>query len=246
MEITLATVLAPLPMLGVHLYADRLVRLSPRTQHAFGSFAGGTAAAYVFLIVLPKLSSQQKMLELAASSWPFVEYLYHHAYLVALGGFVAYYLVNSMSEERSRSIPATSRGVLTVIGFALYSALIGDLVIAQGASGSLSVALFSVALSLHLLGLDHVLFEHFTVSWRWLRWLLAGALVLGWLAGAFFPIRAGTAALLSAWLGGAIIIHVVLLELPNDRNPRAFVLGVATFTLLIKLSLILEGREGGV
>jgi hypothetical protein len=66
---------------------------------------GGIAVSYVFLMALPKLASMQVVLEATTTNLPFVEYFYHHAYLVALLGFVAYYLVSVMTESAGGSVP---------------------------------------------------------------------------------------------------------------------------------------------
>jgi hypothetical protein len=223
---------ALLPLLVANRFAGRLASIAPASQRRLSSFAGGVASAYVFLLVLPKLADQQALLEQATSGWPLIDYFYHHAYAVALAGFVTYYLVNWITDTTDATVPRNMRGAVLVLGFGAYSALIGDLIAAQE-SRPFALALFSIALTLHLIGLDLSVYHHLSRSWNWLRLVLS-------------PIPPAIHALVSAWLAGGIIILVVLVELPEKRRPGAFVAGALTFALLLRLSLSLTGVEGGV
>jgi hypothetical protein len=137
------------------------------------------------------------------------------------------------------------RGSVLVVGLGVYSGLIGEMVAAQE-SRPLPLALFSIALTLHLLGLNLSLYEHLSRSWNWLSTLLATCLFLGWLVGLVSSIPPPIHALVSAYLAGGIIILVVLIELPEERRPGAFIAGALTFTALLKLSLYQAGAGGGV
>jgi hypothetical protein len=236
---------ALLPMLVVDLFADRLVTIAPVRRRLLQSFAGGIAAAYVFLLILPKLAYQQALLEQAASDWMLIEYFYHHAYFLALAGFVASYLMNVLADETNLSVPRNMRGVALVVGFGTYSALIGEMVAAQELR-PIPLALFSMALTLHLVGLDLSIQGRLSRSWNWMRVVLATCLFVGWLLGLVSTIPPAIHALVSAFLAGAIIILVVLIELPQKRRPAAFVSGALTFAALLKLSLYLTDTSGGV
>ena len=122
---------ALLPMLAANLFAARLASIAPHRQGRLSSFAGGVAAAYIFLVVLPKLSDQQVILGRAVSDSPLTEYFYHHAYLVALAGFVTYYLVNVLAQAADTSVSRNMRGFLLVVGLGVYTGLIGEMVAAQ-------------------------------------------------------------------------------------------------------------------
>jgi len=237
--------LALLPLLLVTQLADRLARLPAERRLPLKSFSGGVAAAYVFLLVLPKLVEQQDLLERAVSELPLVEYLYHHAYLLALGGFMTYYLVNLLAEGADVSVPRSWRGVVLLVGLCAYMALIGDLIGSQDPQ-PLPLALFSAALTFHMLGLDLAVYGRLMQSWRWLRALLSVSLLLGWLISVASALPPAVHALVSAWLAGGIIILVVLVELPTERRPLPFLAGALTFAALLKLNLLLTGVEGGV
>ena len=243
----LVKALAVLPLVAAHLFADRLRALAPEARLRFSSFAAGAAAAYVFLLVLPKLADQQQLFERATSAWPPLEYLYHHAYLGALAGFATYYLVNVLAQYTDEALLRAGRvrGLVVVAGLCAYSAVLGDLV-ATVQPDVLPSALLSVALALHLLGMDFDVYKRLSRSWSWLRPLLVASLLLGWIVGAAGVMPPVTNALLSAWLAGGIILHVVALELPEERRAWAFFSGVLTFAVLYKAALTLLGREGGV
>ena len=67
------------------------------------------ASAYVFLFILPKLASQQAVLEQTTSECPFMEYFYHHAYIVALFGFATYYLTGMVNYVNQNGLPFDRR-----------------------------------------------------------------------------------------------------------------------------------------
>lgn len=237
---------ALLLMVSAYLLAGQLGRLKPEMSTAFASFSGGVASAYVFLFILPKLASQQEILEQATSSWPLIDYLYHHAYIVAMIGFVSYYLTNMMSYVKQNDAPFDNRGKFGLYMLALYAALMGEMASLQMSVTGVSSLLLTLALFLHLLGLNYLLSNHIRKSWDWMRWLLAGSLLAGWVFGTIVTVSTATSALLSAWMAGSIIIHVVMIELPEKRKPGAFVFGVLVFLVLLKLYLNMQGLEGGI
>jgi len=86
---------------------------SPRTP--WHSFAGGVAVSYVFVYTLPKLSKMQAVLFSSADSGLF-GFLEHHAYLVALSGFVVYYALDRAAMLQKELYPEQSVGK-TLCGF---------------------------------------------------------------------------------------------------------------------------------
>ena len=93
----------------------------------------------------------------------------------------------------------------------------------------------SVALTLHLVGVNLAVYRHLTRSWHWLRISLPAFLLLGWLMGLQIP--PAIHALVSAWLAGGIIVLVVLIELPEERRPGVFLAGALTFAALLRVTL---------
>lgn len=80
--------------------------------------------------------------------------------------------------------------------------------------------LFTVAMGLHFVLTDRSLEEHYPRRFdRRGRLVLAVALILGWAAGAAFaPSSVLLVALLTALLGGSILLNVFKEEIPSDRS----------------------------
>ena len=81
----------------------------------------------------------------------------------------------------------------------------------------------------------YVAMDHQLRAWhgpafdRALRWLLAAAVIGGWLGGVLMPISQDGLAAWSAVLAGAILINVFNEELPREQDAQmpAFLFGVA-------------------
>ena len=73
---------------------------------------------------------------------------------------------------------------MLLVGNAVYNALIGYLFLHRLATGLEDLLLFFVATALHFVVIDHGLREHHKDAYlRKGRWILAAAVVLGWVVG---------------------------------------------------------------
>ena len=228
----------------VHLFAAGLRFLHGIPRSNWLSIAGGISVAYVFVHLLPELAkSQEEFTETSPGVLPFVE---HHVYLVALLGLALFYGVeraaqNSRRRRRDeRPEDSTSPSVfgLSMASFAVYNALIGYLILHREESGVSSLALFVVAMAVHFLVTDYGLREHHKRAYGRLgRWILAAALLAGWLVGVGTEISPAAIAILLAFVGGGIILNVLKEELPKERQSRfwAFAAGVAGYALVLEL-----------
>jgi hypothetical protein len=102
-------------------------------QYRWLSFAGGVSISYVFLDIFPELSHAQE--EIAHASFPLLNYLENHVYLLALLGLTLFYGLDRLAltsrrwkvakDERDR---AGSR-VFTIhmAAYALVNAIFGYL-----------------------------------------------------------------------------------------------------------------------
>ncbi|WP_290883701.1 hypothetical protein [Fischerella sp.] len=67
------------------------------------------------------------------------------------------------------------------------------------------------------------------------RWILAAAIIIGWVLGSSTEIDQAAIAVLFAFLAGGVVLNVLKEELPEERESRfwAFVLGAAIYTALL-------------
>ncbi|MBD1937720.1 hypothetical protein [Microcoleus sp. FACHB-68] len=226
----------------VHLFSGRLRFLDSIPRHRWLSFAGGASVAYVFVHIFPELSEGQQTVE--KTNIFILGFLEHHVYLIALLGFAVFYGLEQLAKVSRRqnleegNADVTSQEVfwLHIGSFAAYNALIGYLVVHREEPGWLSLFFFFMAMALHFLVNDHSLRQHHKSTYDQLgRWVLASAILVGWVMGLAIPIHKPALALLFAFLAGGIILNVIKEELPEQRQSKfwAFALGAVTYAMLL-------------
>lgn len=224
--------IAALVLTTVYLLGDWLQRRAESLGHRrWLSFAAGVSVAYVFMDVLPELSKyNQSAVEIAGEHPLFGA---QRIYGLALASFVILYGLDHLaavtgkarSSELKESEPhghgREYMGVLQVAGFAVYSWLIGYLLVERAEKGLLAMTLYVVALGLHFLIIDHTLREKRGAAYRRLgRWVLAASVPLGALAGQFWPISQLAFARCFAVIAGGMVMTSAQAELPTDREGR--------------------------
>ncbi len=142
---------------------------------------------------------------------------------------------------------------LSMGSFAVYNFLIGYLLLHcfgavltaeragseggnAGGADLRGLLLFALAMLLHFLVNDYGLREKHREDYQRIgRWILAVAVVLGWLAGLLVEIPEVLIAVLTAFLAGGIILNVLKEELPEQRRSRfwPFALGAALYSVLL-------------
>jgi len=125
---------------------------------------------------------------------------------------------------------------MDLVGKAVYNALIGYLFLHRLAAGLEDLLLFFVTMALHFVVNDHGLREHHKDAYlRKGRWVLAAAVVLGWVVGLLTEIPEVAIAVLTAFLAGGVIMNVLKEELPEERESRfwAFALGAAFHSVIL-------------
>ncbi|WP_119157399.1 hypothetical protein [Caldimonas tepidiphila] len=233
--IALASVLA---FVAIHVFVGRLRFLSGTPRSRWLSIAGGVSVAYVFLHLLPELGEGQRVLaEAMEGPLGFAE---RHVYLIALAGLVAFYGLErlALTSRRGGREGATSAGVfaLHIVSFALYNLLIGYLLLHREGNAPADLPFFALAMALHFVVSDHGLREHHKGRYdRVGRWVLAAAVLGGWLLGLFVEIERAVIAVLIALLAGGVILNVMKEELPEERESRftSFLAGVAGYSALL-------------
>ncbi|NJL82211.1 MAG: hypothetical protein HC890_03210 [Chloroflexaceae bacterium] len=225
----------------VHLYASRLRFLDCIPRSRWLSAASGVSVAYVFVHILPDLSEQQEVLGEASGALSFIE---HHVYLMSLLGLVIFYgLERLVTASRKKQLKMEQEGRaetrvfwVHIAAFAIYNALIGYLLVHREDSGLVSLILFFIALGLHFIVNDYGLWQHHKQIYRKQgRWLLTGAIIVGWLVGMATKIHAAAIAVLFAFLAGGIVLNVLKEELPEERQSCfwAFAAGAGAYTLIL-------------
>lgn len=224
-----------------HLFSGKLRFINiPRSRWL--SAAGGVSVAYIFVHILPELSKHQAVLkEVAEGVIPFVE---HHVYLIALLGLTVFYgleriaLITRLHRKQVGKGDATSLNVfwLHMVSFSFYNALIGYLLLHREESGIVSLLVFSLAMATHFIVNDYGLREHHQHIYdRVGRWILAAAIIVGWVLGTRTQLDEAAIAVLFSFLAGGIVLNVLKEELPQERESRfwAFALGAAGYAALL-------------
>lgn len=235
---------------ALHLLAPRIRKLPLVPERATGSFAGGLAVAYVFLHLLPELAEGNEaigeVLHDVIQPTPLMDLA---IFLVALAGFTAFYglerLADGHADPKGGAGPKTtgrSNGgvyALHLGSFVVYNALITYTMALRLRTGILFAVMFTVAMGLHFVLTDRGLEEHYPRRFDLRgRLLLAAALVVGWgLAALFAPSSTLVVALLTALLGGSILLNVFRQELPSNRASSFgwFLTGLTMYAGLLAL-----------
>ena len=227
---TIALLSPALVIILVHLFVGRVRFLDPKPDSPWLSATAGTAIAYVFVYLLPKLAVIQMDFG-STLGGPVYTYLRHHVYLVALAGFAFFYWT-IWADAASR--PAGL--ILKVIGLSAYCMQMGYLIADIKRPGPVPAMIGTVIIGLHFLGLDNGFRRHHQELYdNAVRWVFAAATMAGWLVGALTQVHPVTVGLWSAFVGGGIIITAMREELPSEGNTRfvPFLAGVVVATVLI-------------
>lgn len=225
----------------IHAFAAKLLRLKEIPRSSALSFAGGVSVAYVFILIFPELVEAQETI----SGHGVVAYIEHHAYLVALIGLTVFYGLERWVKHYRRSLPPVNNedrkipgiGVfwLHIASFSLYNALVGYLLVYRE-SETFELSLFVLAMGFHFLVNDHGLMKYHRETYlRRGRWILSGAVILGWVIGQLIEVSEAATSVLFAFLAGSIILNVLKEELPEERQSRflPFACGAGLYAALL-------------
>ena len=210
---------AALGLALVHLSFPWLRPFLSRYQLQVTSLGGGGAIAYVFLHLLPELGERNEVLR-------------GHIYGVVLVGFVLFYGLKSVPAERE-----SLEGKLTLVRACLYNWLLIYGVNGAHIHNSMTLALATVALSMHLMHEDYILSEEHDWIFRGGgRYLLAVMPVLGLLSRHLFSLREDSlSSMVTALLAGVLMYNAFDDGLPSPGNQAAFgwfFTGVLVFSIL--------------
>jgi hypothetical protein len=236
-----AALLAGVFALGLGVGADEAEVSSQQRRRRAVSAAAGVSVAYVFIDLLPELAAQNRVLrEAGGASMRFAE---QRIYMLALLSFFVMYglehLVLARREQRRHAIEQRERDAiywLHLVGFAAYTVLIGALLVERVERGPLSLALYTFAMAVHFVIVNHSLAEeHGQIYRRHGHWVLAAGVLLGWSLGLAEPLSEAAFARLFALLAGGVVITSLRAELPDEGRGRfwPFCLSAAGFAALL-------------
>lgn len=212
----------------VHLWAEKTRTLNFFTHSRFLSAAGGVAIAYVFVDLLPKLSETDRIVkEVFERIFPYFE---RHVYVMAMLGFLLFFAV-----DRSKFLLSNRSAYfwLSLSSYAFFNFLVGYATVDKTNPEVQPLFLFTFAMALHYFMNDYALCREHGDEYRYLgRWILIASLFLGWLTGFFIELSPTAIALVSAFIGGGVIMNVTRHELPSDspHSLAAFLLAAAIYT----------------
>jgi hypothetical protein len=226
----------------VHLSGGALRFLEGVPRSGWLSAFAGISVAYVFVHLLPELASGQAAVEEDGEPLRFLE---EHVYLMALLGLAIFYGVEShslrsrLAQRDAGRQDRTAGGAfwLSMASFALYNAIVGYLLLRGELEEASELALFTLALAVHFVINDFGLREHHKDAYtRVGRWILAFAVLAGWLVGVVAGVPERAIALIIGFIAGGVILNVMKEEVPGERQARflPFVVAAAAYAALLQ------------
>ncbi len=230
------SLLAAIHLFGYHFdqIFDRVLRLR------WLSFAAGVSLSYVFLHLIPEL--EQQRIEVSEHFENFFTLHSELVYMIALTGATAFFgLHRKTNDDERRAERAVNRVFdftfwISIGSFAVYNALITHSIHKRAEIDLAAVLVFVLAMTMHFLINDYGMRRRFYAAYQHSgRWMLALAVVGGWLTG--FMIDTGDVPFLIilAFLAGGTVIHVLSEELPEERgsNFASFFCGAALYSCVL-------------
>jgi len=197
----------------IHLLAEKFKEMGWTIHGSLISIGGGISIAYVFIDLLPKLSSSNVLVSQTLSG--VIPYFERHVYIMALCGFLLFFFVDRIEKDQNHK----KAFWLSLSSSALFNFLIGYAVTDQNNPEVRPLFLFTLALAMYYLANDYSLTKvHRKIYKKQGRWILILSLFLGWLIGLWIDFPPTAVALASAFIGGGVIMNVIRHELPGDRS----------------------------
>ena len=225
---------------GVHIFANKISALNTLSRCKWLSLAGGISVAYVFVHLLPELHILQTSL-MENDKLPF--FVEKYLFIMALAGVILFYgLEKAIIRFQEKSASDENMAIEDSIFwwhigiFAAFNILIGYYFHNQLAVEGTSSFLTFLALGFHFLTNDYSLLQHHEEMYHDTgRWIMAGAVAVGWGIGFIITVPTIISSALFAFLAGAIIVNSFKEELPENKesNFGFFLIGTALYTILV-------------
>ncbi|WP_231856472.1 hypothetical protein [Synechococcus sp. MIT S9508] len=213
---------------------------SESIQIRWASVGGGAGLGYLFVHLLPELTSGGDTISQAVGMHSYLPDALTESFLflIVLLGVLIPYALGVISTQHPSNDQWT--GIIRLALFSLVSYLYAYSLPSLLTTGISYGLLYTVVISAHVLLADRVLDQnHRQVFRHRFRWLGSSALFLGTIhAAVFHPISDLTLAIATAFIGGGLLISVFREELPNPNQSRLgwFFLGLITMTTLLLLA----------
>ena len=231
---------------SIHLFSRYLPFLESVPRSRLLSAAGGISVAYVFIHLLPELNKHNQVLDKSIESGA-LKFFENHTYIVAMIGLSIFYGLERMvkiskkKQQEKYNKDRASKGVfwIHIASFFLYNSLIGYLLLHGEQETLKGLVFYFIALAVHFITGDHALREAHQELYDVIgRWLLAVAILAGWVIGITWKVNENIIAVLFALLAGGVILNVMKEELPEERESNfwAFAAGMAGYTILLMLA----------
>lgn len=212
----------------IHLFANKAKVLGWVWHGRFLAFASGVSLAYVFIDLLPALEKGQPVLRNTFQG--VLPNLDRHVYLFALLGVLFYQGLQSPNKGSSSSFWAS------MAGYTMFNIFVGASLADENNPDIQPLFLFAIAIGLHYFVSDHIMRQdHLYLYDKYGRWLLAGALLVGWLIGYFAQIPSSLIAIVVAFLAGGVLFNVLHFEIPQTQKKTnfAFIFGALIYAVIL-------------
>jgi uncharacterized membrane protein YvlD (DUF360 family) len=227
----------------VHAFGWKVGLVDRIPRSAWLSAAAETSVAYVFVHLLPELAAHQEDVSREVSLAREEE-----TYLAALAGLIFFYALEHVTHRSRRKRAeidsedkASSRVFwASTLSFALFNALLGYGLGRRSEVSLTELGLFTVVIGVHFLVNDAALRRHHKDDYdRVGRWILAGAIVLGWIVSRWLSLPALTVGVMFGFVAGGIVFNVLKEEVPGEQEHGkafwAFVAGAVLYAVLLLL-----------
>lgn len=227
-------------MIVLHYLAPTFRRLSFIPEQKLASFSGGFAVAYVFLHLLPALTESKETIGAVLSQnynmTPVKDLI---VYICGLIGLLFFLGLSRFAKHQERE-KRLFLFYVHLAAFAIFNAIVTYTMPVRVEAGVLFAILFTAAISAHFIFTDRWFEKHFPGFFNVQgRFLLMGALFFGWLLAVLMePDDVFVVALLSAFVGGGLLMNVLHNELPEGSRSSYpwFTLGAILGTVLLLIA----------
>jgi hypothetical protein len=212
-----------------------------KIKRRWEALSAGVAVAYVFVNVIPELEEHRPIV--AGSATGSLLDAEQRIYLWTLAGFVTFV---GLSRFPAHITPNATRTVSPklpfwgeMVGYSLYTLLIGYLLVHREDPSQLSLGLFVFAMGLHLFMVDIELVEQFASFYQpWGRMLLMASVLVGWILGLADALPDSFTSRLFAFVIGAVVVMSAYEELPSGESRQFWWFAGGAFCYATVLMLI--------